>query len=127
MLLLQKLENQLHVELESADLTTYLVCAQHLLQVGTLCESDSVMSVTPAVSFMLVDVLCGCHTCGHHVPRPRTSHTPNRICGTARDCISDNGWKVFVPQAQITFRNCCLRSKLCYLGDMLKTVYSMSI
>ena len=70
MLLLQKLENQLHVELESADLTTYLVCAQHLLQVGTLCESDSVMSVTPAVSFMLVDVLSACRTCGHHVPAP---------------------------------------------------------
>ena len=25
-----------------------------------------------------------------------------------------------MPQAQITFWNCCLRSKLCYLGDMLK-------
>ena len=127
MLLLQKLENQLHVELESADLTTYLVCAQYLLQVGTLCESDSVMSATPAVSFMLVDVLSACRTCGHHVPRPRTSHTPNRICGTARDCISDNGYKVFAPEGQITFQNCCVRLKLCYLVDMLETVHTMSI
>ena len=54
------------------------------------------------------------------MPRPRTSHTPNRICGTARDCISDNGYKVFAPEGQITFQNCCVRLKLCYLGDCLK-------
>ena len=55
-----------HVELQSDNVPFPLGC--HLLR--TLCGSDSVMSVTPAVSFMLVDVLSACRTCGHHVPAP---------------------------------------------------------
>lgn len=55
-----------HVELQSDNMPFPLGC--HLLR--TLCGSDSVMSVTPAVSFMLVDVLSACRTCGHHVPAP---------------------------------------------------------